>query len=36
MIIDEERSKEKRKYSLESETKSPNDFIYGNLKVYSC
>lgn len=35
-FIDEERSKEKMKYSLESETKSPNDFIYGNLKVYSC
>lgn len=32
-FIDEDKNKEKSKYSLKSETKSPNDFIFGELKV---
>ncbi|XP_063426798.1 uncharacterized protein LOC134710372 [Mytilus trossulus] len=32
IFIDEEKDKERLKYSLQSETKSPNDFIFGSIK----
>ncbi|VDI06153.1 Hypothetical predicted protein [Mytilus galloprovincialis] len=32
IFIDEEKDKEILKFSLQSETKSPNDFIYGSIK----